>query len=104
MCTFHLLVGNTLAASVTNNFLWFALTFWAYLETRSVLATAMIGGGYMLLVSVSGMFFGTLDVDPARPGTRCRVSRPASAPIAHLGGRRRARDDSRSTVGTGGSP
>jgi MFS transporter, DHA3 family, multidrug efflux protein len=59
MRTFHLLVANTLVASVTNNFLWFALTFWVYLETRSVLATAIIGGGYMLLVAVSGMFFGT---------------------------------------------
>ena len=59
MRTFHLLVANTLVANVTSNFLWFALTFWVYLETRSVLATAIIGGGYMLLVAVSGMFFGT---------------------------------------------
>jgi MFS transporter, DHA3 family, multidrug efflux protein len=59
MRTFHLLVANTLVASVINNFLWFALTFWVYLETRSVLATAIIGGGYMLLVAVSAMFFGT---------------------------------------------
>ena len=59
MRTFHLLVANTLVANVTNNFLWFALTFWVYLETRSVLATAIIGGGYMLLIAVSGMFFGT---------------------------------------------
>ena len=59
MHTFRLLVANTLVANVTNNFLWFALTFWAYLETRSVVATAIIGGGYMLLVAVSGMFFGT---------------------------------------------
>jgi DHA3 family multidrug efflux protein-like MFS transporter len=59
MRTFHVLLGNTLVANVTNNFLWFALTFWVYLQTRSVLATAIIGGGYMLLVAVSGMFFGT---------------------------------------------
>ena len=59
MHTFHLLVANTLVASVTNNFVWFALTFWVYLETRSVLATAIIGGGYMLMMAVSGMFFGT---------------------------------------------
>src|SRR5262245_5287773 len=59
MRTFHLLVVNTLFANVTNSFLWFALTFWVYLETRSVLATAIIGGGYMLLISISGMFFGT---------------------------------------------
>lgn len=59
MRTFHLLVANTLVANVTNTFLWFVLTFWVYLETRSVLATAIIGGGYMLLIAVSGMFFGT---------------------------------------------
>ena len=59
MRTFHLLVANTLAASVTNNFLWFALTFWVYLETHSVIATAVIGGGYMLLFAISGLFFGT---------------------------------------------
>jgi MFS transporter, DHA3 family, multidrug efflux protein len=59
MRTFHLLVANTLVASVTNNFVWFALTFWVYLETRAVVATAIIGGGYMLLVAVSSMFFGT---------------------------------------------
>ena len=59
MRTFHLLVANTLAASVTNNFLWFALTFWIYLETRSVVATAIVGGGYMLLAALSAMAFGT---------------------------------------------
>ena len=59
MRVFHLLVANSLAANVTSSFLWFALTFWVYLETRSVLATAIIGGGYMLLMAVSGMFFGT---------------------------------------------
>src|SRR4051795_7810366 len=60
MRTFHLLVANTLVANVTNNFVWFALTFWAYLETRSVLATAIIGGSYMLLVAVLGVVFGVI--------------------------------------------
>ena len=59
MRTFYLLVANSLAASVTNNFLWFALTFWIYLETRNVVATAVVGGGYMLLMAISAMFFGT---------------------------------------------
>ena len=59
MRTFHLLVANSLVANVTTSFLWFALTFWVYLETRSVFATAIIGGGYMLFITVSGMFFGT---------------------------------------------
>ena len=73
MRTFHLLLANTLVANVTNSFLWFALTFWAYLETRSVLATAIIGGGYMLLLSVSGMFFGTF-VDRNRRKTSMLLS------------------------------
>ncbi len=55
----HLLV-NTAVAGLTTSFLWFALTFWAYLETRSVLATGVIGGAYMLFVSVSSVFFGSV--------------------------------------------
>lgn len=54
----HVLV-NTAAANVTTSFLWFALTFWVYLETESVLATGIIGGAYMLLVAVFSMMFGT---------------------------------------------
>jgi DHA3 family multidrug efflux protein-like MFS transporter len=44
---------------MTTNFLWFALTFWAYLETRSVLVTAIIGGSFMLISALLGMYFGT---------------------------------------------
>ncbi len=51
---------NTLIANVTTSFLWFALTFWIYLETRSVLATAIVGGTYMLMVAVVGVPFGTV--------------------------------------------
>lgn len=57
---FRAVLGNTLVANVTSSYLWFALTFWAYLETRSVMATAIIGGGYMLFTAVCGTFFGTL--------------------------------------------
>lgn len=51
---------NTLIANVTTSFLWFALTFWVYIETRSVLATGIIGGAYMLFVAVFAMVFGTV--------------------------------------------
>ncbi|KAA9108515.1 MFS transporter [Microbacterium rhizomatis] len=51
---------NTMVANVTTSFLWFALTFWAYLETQSVLATGIIGGAYMLFVAVFSIFFGTI--------------------------------------------
>ena len=85
MRTFHLLVANTLIATVTNNFLWFALTFWVYLETLSVLATAIIGGGYMLLVSLSGMFFGTY-VDRHRRRTSMVLSSGLSLAAFALAG------------------
>ncbi|HWV50499.1 MAG TPA: MFS transporter, partial [Microbacterium sp.] len=51
---------NTLIANVTTSFLWFALTFWVYIETQSVLATGVIGGAYMLLVAIFAMVFGTI--------------------------------------------
>lgn len=49
---------NTLIANVTTSYLWFAVTFWAYLETKSVLATAIVGGLYMLLIAATSIFFG----------------------------------------------
>jgi DHA3 family multidrug efflux protein-like MFS transporter len=57
--SFYRVLLNTLIANVTTGFLWFALTFWVYLETPSVLATAIIGGSYMLLTAVMGVPFGT---------------------------------------------
>ncbi len=53
---------------MTTSYLWFALTFWIYLETRSVLATAIIGGAYMLFVALFSIVFGTI-VDHNRKKT-----------------------------------
>jgi DHA3 family multidrug efflux protein-like MFS transporter len=58
--SFYQVLVNTAVANVTSSYLWWALTFWAYLETRSVLATAIIGGSYMLLVAVFGIVFGAI--------------------------------------------
>jgi DHA3 family multidrug efflux protein-like MFS transporter len=57
---FYHVLANTAVANVTSSYLWWALTFWAYLETRSVLATAIIGGSYMLLVALLGVVFGVI--------------------------------------------
>jgi MFS transporter, DHA3 family, multidrug efflux protein len=59
MVVFKRLLANSLVSSATGAFLWFALTFWVYLETKSVVATAMIGGGFALVSGVLGLFFGT---------------------------------------------
>lgn len=60
MKVFHLLLANNLAANITNYTVWFALTFWVYLETRSVFATGMIGGIYLVLTAGLGFWFGSL--------------------------------------------
>lgn len=56
---FHQILANTFIANITTSFLWFALTFWVYLETRSVFLTAIIGGSFMAGVSVMGIPFGS---------------------------------------------
>ncbi|MFV0460943.1 MAG: MFS transporter [Actinomycetales bacterium] len=60
MKAFHRVLVNTMVANVTTGYLWFALTFWAYLETRSVLATSFIGGAFMLLMALTGLWFGVI--------------------------------------------
>lgn len=60
MKQFYQVLVNTLIANVTTSFLWFALTFWVYLETESVLATGIIGGSYMLLIAIFSIIFGTI--------------------------------------------
>ena len=57
---FYQVLINTLVANVTTSYLWFALTFWVYLETKSVLATGIIGGAYMLFVALFSIVFGTI--------------------------------------------
>ena len=57
--TFTGILVNTALANVTTSYLWFALTFWAYLETRNVIATGVVGGAYMLLIALSSISFGT---------------------------------------------
>ncbi|WP_336629323.1 MULTISPECIES: MFS transporter [unclassified Microbacterium] len=69
---------NTLIANVTTSFLWFALTFWVYIETRSVLATGIIGGAYMLFIAFFAMVFGTI-VDRHRKHTVMLLSSVVSA-------------------------
>lgn len=60
MTPFHQLLVNNLVANITNFTVWFALTFYVYLQTRSVFATGMIAGVYLVLTAVSGFWFGSL--------------------------------------------
>ncbi|HLM21922.1 MAG TPA: MFS transporter [Propionibacteriaceae bacterium] len=68
----HLLV-NTLLVSVINFTVWFAVTFWVFLETKSVLATGMVAGIFLVATALSGIWFGSL-VDHHRKKTTMQVS------------------------------
>ena len=60
MQPFHHLLVNNLIANITNFTVWFALTFWTFLETQSVFATGMIAGIYLVLTAMLGIWFGSL--------------------------------------------
>jgi DHA3 family multidrug efflux protein-like MFS transporter len=60
MKIFHVTLANSLVAFITNNFVWFAVTFWVYLETRSVIATSVMAGVFTLTVAFSGFLLGSL--------------------------------------------
>jgi hypothetical protein len=58
--TFLHLLLNTLTVSVMNFTVWFAVTFWVYLETQSVFATGMIAGIFLIAIASTGIWFGSL--------------------------------------------
>src|SRR5688572_24742252 len=60
MRTFHHLLANNLLANITNYTVWFAITFWVFLETRSVFATGIIAGVYLALTASLAIWFGSL--------------------------------------------
>lgn len=57
---FDYILLNSLVANITNFFVWFALTFWVFLETKSILATSLIAGTFAILNAVTGLFFGAI--------------------------------------------
>ncbi|HMR14258.1 MAG TPA: MFS transporter, partial [Arachnia sp.] len=75
-------LGNTAAAMLGTAFIWFGITFWAYLETRSVLVTSFMGGAYMLLLAVLGVPFGAL-IDRHRKHTMM-IASAAGTVVSYL--------------------
>ena len=58
--TFYHLLGNNLVANITNYTVWFAVTFWVFLETHSVFATGMVAGIFLIFTAGLGFWFGSL--------------------------------------------
>ncbi len=57
---FHAILANNLLQNVINFTVWFALVFWAYLETQSVFVTGMIGGIHLAFTGGFAIWFGSL--------------------------------------------
>jgi DHA3 family multidrug efflux protein-like MFS transporter len=68
----HALV-NTLFVSVINFTVWFAITFYTYVQTKSVFATGIIAGIFLVLTASSGIWFGSL-VDHHKKKTMMQLS------------------------------
>lgn len=60
MSIFAQLLINSSFATIANFAVWFALTFYIYLESRSVLATSIISAVYLIITSVTSIWFGNL--------------------------------------------
>lgn len=60
MRPFHHLLANNLVANVTNFTVWFAVTFWVFIETQSVFATGMVAGIYLVFTAAFGIWFGSI--------------------------------------------
>lgn len=85
MKPFSAVLVNALAGSLTNTFVWFAVTFWVYLETRSVVATSVMAGVYTLTTAGSGFFLGSL-VDRYPKKTAMLLSSVVSLMLYSLAG------------------
>lgn len=84
MKTFHRLLAIALVGATANNFVWFALTYWAYLTTKSVVSTSILAGLWLVSAAVSGIWFGSI-VDHSRKKNAMLGSSAASLAFFALG-------------------
>ena len=84
---FYAILANSLVASTINTFVWFAVTFWVYLQTKSVIATSVIDSIRTMPVHVVVKTYETGDLDRVRlvisatddPAVNAAVSADATA-------------------------
>lgn len=60
MKLFYQLLLNVVLSSITSMTVWFALTFYLYLQTQSVTVTGTISGIYLIATAITGIWFGGL--------------------------------------------
>ncbi|WP_152363259.1 MFS transporter [Microlunatus speluncae] len=82
--TFLRLLANVLPVSVINLSMWFAVTFFVYLQTKSVFATGIIAGIYLISTAGTGIFFGGI-VDHHRKKSVMQASAAISLGLYAVG-------------------
>jgi DHA3 family multidrug efflux protein-like MFS transporter len=60
MKTFNKILVNNLLAILSNNFIWFALTFWVYVETKSVIPSAVFNAAFVIITSFISFWLGSI--------------------------------------------
>lgn len=60
MKPFYQILANNLVANIINFTVWFAITFWIFIETQSVFATGMVAGIYLVFTAAFGFWFGSI--------------------------------------------
>lgn len=81
---FYNLLVNTIIATITNFTVWFALTYFVYLQTQSVLSTSILAGFYLIVTAFSGFWLGSI-VDHHKKKTTMIGSSAASLVIYIVG-------------------
>jgi len=77
MNVFHRLTVSALIVALSTNFVWFALTYFVYIQTQSVVSTGLAAGIYLVIVALSGFWFGSF-VDRNKKKTAMFASSIAS--------------------------
>ena len=60
MKVFYQVLVNTFVTNIGNMTAWFGVTYFLYLQTRSVMATSILSGSYLVLTMLTGFWFGSL--------------------------------------------
>ncbi|MBP9669798.1 MFS transporter [Candidatus Woesebacteria bacterium] len=60
MKTFYSLIANNVVASILNMTVWFAVIFYVFLQSRSVFATSLISGLFLVFTASTGFWFGSI--------------------------------------------
>ena len=60
MKTFYQVITNNLIAILANNIVWFALSYWAYAVTKSVMTTAYFNACFIVLNASLAFLFGSI--------------------------------------------